>query len=232
VIAETKIVRVVVVDDQALFVSGIKMILESTEDLEFVGSAPNGHAALDVVRALRPDVVLMDVRMPVMDGIEATRLMLASGTPENLAGRKPDDCPKVIVLTTFHRDEAVLRAIRAGASGFITKDATPEFMMEAIRLVHAGQSVLAPQTTVDLLNRFAPESRPAAVDDRPIAMLSPREREIFLLAARGLSNSEIASAAFVSETTVKTHISNVLGKLELQSRVQIVVFAYENRLLS
>jgi DNA-binding NarL/FixJ family response regulator len=216
--------RIVVVDDQALFVSGIKMVIESAHDLEFVGSARNGRAAIDAVEDHRPDIVLMDVRMPVMDGIEATRLIMDNGAPEHL--------PKVIVLTTFHRDEAVLRAIRAGASGFITKDATPEFMIEAIRLVHAGQSVLAPQATVDLVNRFAPGSRAADTDDRPIAMLSPREREIFLLAARGLSNAEIAAAAFVSETTVKTHISNVLGKLQLQSRVQIVVFAYENALLA
>jgi DNA-binding NarL/FixJ family response regulator len=222
--AAAKPIRVVVVDDQALFVSGIKMVIESAPDIEFVGSARNGRAAIDAVEDHRPDIVLMDVRMPVMDGIEATRLIMGSAEPATL--------PRVIVLTTFHRDEAVLRAIRAGASGFITKDATPEFMIEAIRLVHAGQSVLAPQATVDLVNRFAPSSRATDIDDRPIAMLSPREREIFLLAARGLSNAEIAAAAFVSETTVKTHISNILGKLDLQSRVQVVVFAYENALLS
>jgi DNA-binding NarL/FixJ family response regulator len=217
-------IRIVVVDDQALFVSGIKMVIESASDLEFVGSARNGRVAIDVVHDLHPDIVLMDVRMPVMDGIEATRLIMENGDPGTL--------PRVVVLTTFHRDEAVLRAIRAGASGFITKDATPEFMIEAIRLVHAGQSVLAPQATVDLVNRFAPVPRAVDVDDRPIAMLSPREREIFLLAARGLSNAEIAAAAFVSETTVKTHVSNVLSKLGLQSRVQIVVFAYEHALLA
>ncbi|PRY68300.1 LuxR family two component transcriptional regulator [Glaciihabitans tibetensis] len=217
-------IRIVVVDDQALFVSGIKMVIESAADLEFVGSARNGRAAVDVVEDHRPDIVLMDVRMPVMDGIEATR--------EIVKRSDPDRVPRVIVLTTFHRDEAVLRAIRAGASGFITKDATPEFMIEAIRLVHAGQSVLAPQATVDLLTRFAPGSRSTDTDDRVIAMLSPREREIFLLAARGLSNAEIAAAAFVSETTVKTHVSNILAKLGLQSRVQIVVFAYENALLA
>jgi DNA-binding NarL/FixJ family response regulator len=216
-------IRVVVVDDQALFVSGIKMVIESAVDLEFVGSARNGRAAVDVVRDLRPDIVLMDVRMPVMDGIEATRLIAEGGDIEELPG--------VIVLTTFKRDEAVLRAIRAGASGFLTKDVTPEFMLEAIRLVHSGQSVLAPQATVDLITRFAPSKQTDDTDDRAIANLSPREREIFLLAARGLSNSEIATSAFVSETTVKTHISNILSKLGLQSRVQIVVFAYEHQLV-
>lgn len=217
-------IRVVIVDDQQLFVSGIKMVLESAGDLEFVGSARNGRQAVEVVAGVEPDIVLMDVRMPVMDGIDATRHIVEAVGPGSL--------PRVIVLTTFQRDEAVLRAIRAGASGFITKDATPEFLLEAIRVVHSGQSVLAPQATIDLVTRFAAEPPARDINDTVISMLSPREREIFLLTARGLSNSEIAAAAFVSETTVKTHISSILSKLGLQSRVQVVVFAYENALVA
>lgn len=214
-------VRVAVVDDQPLFVSGMQMLIESQPDLQFAGSAGTGRGGVDLVAREAPDVVLMDIRMPVMDGIEATRLIVASGS-----------ATRVIVLTTFQRDEAVFRAIRTGASGFITKDATPEFILAAIGTVHAGQSVLAPAATFDLVKRFA---TPRADTGRPleiaIAALTPREREIFLLIARGLSNAEIASAAFVSEATSKTHIRSILSKLGLQSRIQVVVFAYENGLL-
>jgi DNA-binding NarL/FixJ family response regulator len=214
-------IRVAVVDDQPLFVSGMRMLVESQPDLGFAGSATDGAAAVDLVARTQPDVVLMDIRMPVLDGIEATARIVASGSVS-----------RVVILTTFQRDEAVFRAIRTGAAGFITKDATPEFILAAIRTVHAGQSVLAPAATFDLVKRFAKPTPPA---ERPlelaIAALTPREREIFLLVARGLSNLELAAAAFVSETTAKTHIRNILTKLGLQSRVQVVVYAYENGLL-
>jgi DNA-binding NarL/FixJ family response regulator len=214
-------IRVAVVDDQALFVSGMRMLIESQPDLDFAGSAGDGLAAVELVARAQPDVVLMDIRMPVLDGIEATARIVAAGSDS-----------RIVVLTTFQRDEAVFRAIRTGASGFITKDATPEFILASIRTVHAGQAVLAPAATFDLVKRIA---RPAPPAERPldlaIATLTPREREIFLLVARGLSNIELAAAAFVSETTAKTHLRNILTKLGLQSRVQVVVYAYENGLL-
>jgi DNA-binding NarL/FixJ family response regulator len=214
-------IRVAVVDDQALFVSGMRMLIESQPDLDFAGSAADGREGVELVARAQPDVVLMDIRMPVLDGIEATERIVATGSPS-----------RVVILTTFQRDEAVFRAIRTGAAGFITKDATPEFILAAIRTVHAGQSVLAPAATFDLVKRFA---KPTPPDERPleiaIAALTPREREIFLLVARGLSNVEVATAAFVSEATAKTHLRNILAKLGLQSRVQVVIFAYENGLL-
>jgi len=215
-------IRVAVVDDQALFVSGMQMLVESQPDLEFVGSAANGRSALDLVARAEPHVVLMDVRMPIMDGIEATRLIVESGS-----------AARIVILTTFQRDEAVFRAIRAGASGFVTKDATPEFVLEAIRSVHAGASVLAPSATFDLVKRFAaaPPSAPGRPLELAIAALTPREKEVFILVARGLSNLEVAAAAFVSEATAKTHIRSILSKLGLQSRIQVVIFAYENGLL-
>jgi DNA-binding NarL/FixJ family response regulator len=214
-------IRVAVVDDQALFVSGMQMLVESQPDFEFVGSATTGRSGVELAERTEPHIVLMDIRMPGMDGIEATAHILRPGAPS-----------RVIILTTFHRDEAVFRAIRAGASGFITKDATPEFILAAIRTVHGGQAVLAPTATFDLVKQFA---TPPTDSGRPlelaIAALTPREREIFLLVARGLSNLEVASAAFVSEATAKTHLRSILSKLGLQSRIQVVIFAYENGLL-
>ena len=215
-------IRVAVVDDQALFVSGMQMLVESQSDLEFVGSATTGRTGVELVGREAPDVVLMDVRMPGMDGIEATTRILVPGVST-----------RVVILTTFQRDEAVFRAIRAGASGFVTKDATPEFVLEAIRSVHAGASVLAPSATFDLVKRFAaaPPSDPGRPLELAIAALTPREKEVFILVARGLSNLEVAAAAFVSEATAKTHIRSILSKLGLQSRIQVVIFAYENGLL-
>jgi DNA-binding NarL/FixJ family response regulator len=214
-------VRVAVVDDQALFVSGMQMLVESQPDLEYVGSATNGRSAVELVARTEPHVVLMDVRMPIMDGIEATRLIVESGSPA-----------RIIILTTFQRDEAVFRAIRLGASGFVTKDATPEFVLAAIRNVHAGQSVLAPSATFDLLRQFAAPAESERPAELVLAPLTPREQEIFLLVARGLSNTEVAAAAFVSETTAKTHLRSILSKLGLHNRVQVVIFAYENGLLA
>jgi DNA-binding NarL/FixJ family response regulator len=213
-------IRVVIADDQELFRTGVGMLIESQPDLELVGSAASGREAVAVVERTEPDVVLMDIRMPGVDGLAATELILA-GTVEPL--------PRILVVTTFRRDEAVARAIRAGASGFLTKDADPEFLLAAIRTVHAGQAVIAPAATFDLLRQFGQAPRPAR--EHAIAELSPREKEIFVLLAKGLSNAEIASSAFVSETTVKTHVASILGKLGLRSRVQLVAFAWENGLV-
>lgn len=210
-------IRVALVDDQALFRAGIRMLVSSQPDLEFVGEAGDGSAGVAMAAESKPDVILMDIRMPVMDGIEATKLIVASGpTP-----------PRVIVLTTFDLDEAAARAIRGGASGFILKDADPELLLAAIRAVHSGSSVIAASATRELFEHFGEQS---ATEPTEFGTLTAREREIFLLAARGLSNAEIAKSEFLSEATVKTHISRVLGKLELRDRVQLVVYAYENRL--
>jgi DNA-binding NarL/FixJ family response regulator len=214
-------IRVAIADDQTLFCSGIAMLIESQPDLLFVGSAADGNAIVELAAAERPDVILMDIRMPGIDGLTAT---------ERIIARSLDAAPRVVVLTTFQRDVAILRAVEAGASGFIMKDATPEFLLAAIRTVHSGRSVIAPEETTALIEDLAARPQGRA-DDASIGALSPREKEVFLLAARGLSNSEIASTAYISETTVKSHVSSILGKLHMQSRLQIVVHAYEHRLL-
>jgi DNA-binding NarL/FixJ family response regulator len=215
-------IRVALVDDQALFRTGIRMLIDSQADLQFVGEAGDGAAGLDLVRRTRPDVVLMDVRMPVMDGITATSRIVDEAAI--------DSGPSVLVLTTFDFDEAAAKAIRAGASGFVLKDADPEFLLAAIRTVNAGTTVFAAAATRDLLRRFedraSSPTTPAAFGD-----LTPREREIFDLAAKGLSNAEIAQHEYVSEATVKTHISRVLTKLGLRDRVRLVVFAHEHGLV-
>ncbi|KQR46795.1 DNA-binding NarL/FixJ family response regulator [Frigoribacterium sp. PvP120] len=217
-------VRVALVDDQALFRAGIKMLVSSQPDLEFVGEASNGEEGVAMVAATRPDVVLMDIRMPVMDGIAATTAVLAQA---QAASRKP---PRVIVLTTFDLDEAATRAIRGGASGFVLKDADPEFLLAAIRTVHAGNAVIAASATRELFEHFDGRSARAAAVPAAFGTLTTRERDIFDLAARGLSNSEIAGREYLSEATVKTHISRVLSKLSLRDRVQLVVYAYEHGL--
>jgi DNA-binding NarL/FixJ family response regulator len=219
----TKRIRVALVDDQALFRAGIRMLVSSQPDLEFVGEAGDGEESIAMVSAAAPDVILMDIRMPVMDGIAATREIL------DAANRDGRALPRVIVLTTFDLDEAAARAIRVGASGFVLKDADPEFLLAAIRTVHAGTAVIAASATRDLFEHF--NDRPArGGEPEEFASLTPREREIFLLAAQGLSNSEIAEREFLSEATVKTHVSRVLGKLGLRDRVQLVVYAFEHRL--
>lgn len=209
-------IRVVLVDDQALFRAGIRMLVASQPDLEVVGEAGNGQEALEVVRATRPDVVLMDIRMPVMDGLTATAEILARPEP-----------PRIVMLTTFDLDEAAARAIRQGASGFLLKDADPEFLLAAIRTVHSGSSVIAASATRDLFAHFAEAPKPVPPQ---YATLTDREKEIFALAARGLSNAEIAGREYLSEATVKTHISRILTKLALRDRVQLVVFAFEHGL--
>jgi DNA-binding NarL/FixJ family response regulator len=217
-------IRVALVDDQALFRTGIRMLVDSQPDLAIVGEAGNGREAIDLAAEVRPDVVLMDIRMPVMDGIEATERIVADAAARGSAA------PRVIVLTTFDLDEAATRAIRGGASGFLLKDSDPEFLLAAIRAVHSGTAVVAPSATRELFRHF--DSRAAVVEEpEEFGSLTVREREVFLLAARGLSNSEIATGEFLSEATVKTHISRILSKLGLRDRVQLVVYAFEHRLV-
>jgi DNA-binding NarL/FixJ family response regulator len=208
----------VIADDQGMVRAGFRSLLEAEPDLEVVGEAANGEEAVRVVRRLRPAVTLMDIRMPVLDGLAATRTIVEEGVPT-----------KVLVLTTFDLDEYVFEALRAGASGFLLKDAPAEELASAIRVVAAGDSLLAPGVTrrvIDAFVRRAP-SKPRA-DDPALARLTPREVEVLGLLARGLSNTDIAERLFVSEATTKTHVSNVLSKLGLRDRVQAVIFAYEN----
>jgi DNA-binding NarL/FixJ family response regulator len=215
--------RVLLVDDQPLLRTGFRMILSAESDLTVVGEAGDGASAVELARRLRPDVVLMDIRMPGMDGIQATRA---------LAGPGVEDPIKVLMLTTFGLDEYVVESLRAGASGFLLKDAPAEDLVEAIRIVAAGEALLAPSVTRRLLDRVA-SRLPRANDDTipALAELTDREMEVLKLLARGLSNAEIAEKLVVSETTVKTHVSRVLGKLDLRDRVQAVILAYETGLV-
>ncbi len=212
-------IRVLLVDDQALVRTGFQMIINTEPDLEVVGEAADGRQAITQTHRLRPDVVLMDIRMPEMDGVEATRQLAGPGVPHST---------KVIILTTFDLDEYVVEALRAGASGFLLKDASAATLVEAIRVVARGEALLAPTVTRRLLDRFAP--RLPAVDPlvtHNLATLTERELEILKLIARGLSNQEIAARLFLAETTVKTHVSNLLAKLQLRDRIQAVVLAYD-----
>jgi DNA-binding NarL/FixJ family response regulator len=209
------VIRVLLADDQRLVRSGFRMILRDDPDLDVVGEAGDGEEAVALAAQLRPDVVLMDVRMPKLDGIQATRRILAGAEPR----------PRVLVLTTFDLDEYVFAALRAGASGFLLKDAPEEQLGAAIRIAAEGGSMFAPSVTRRLIERFAATAEgppPPALDE-----LTPRELEVLRMLARGLSNSEIAAELVVSEHTVKTHVARVLGKLDLRDRVQAVVLAYE-----
>ena len=212
--------RVLIADDQPLMRTGFRLILDAEPDIEVVGEAVDGHEAVEQAARVRPDVVLMDIRMPRMDGIEATR---------RLAGPEARDPTRVLILTTFDLDQHVLSALRAGASGFLLKDAPPEDLVDAIRVVARGDALLAPSITRRLLDRFASSlPDPANLGPPPeFATLTARELEVFRLLARGLSNAEIAEELVVSETTVKTHVARVLMKLDLRDRVQAVVLAYE-----
>jgi DNA-binding NarL/FixJ family response regulator len=213
-------IRVLLVDDQSLLRLGFRMVLEAQPDIEVVGEAADGAAAVSMTRSLSPDVVLMDVRMPVLDGIQATRQIVAAGS-----------VARILVLTTFNLDEYIYAALRAGASGFLLKDVPPADLLTGIRAVAAGDAVVAPNVTRRLLEAFAdhlpdPSTGRSPTDQR-LGQLTDREREVLVQVARGHSNAEIADLLTVSEKTVKTHVGRILAKLDLRDRVQVVVFAYE-----
>jgi DNA-binding NarL/FixJ family response regulator len=210
-------IRVLLCDDQALVRSGFHLILDAREDIEVVGEAEDGREAIELARQVDPDVILMDIRMPNVDGVEATRRLVSGGSRA-----------RILILTTFDLDEYVYEAIRAGASGFLLKDVQPAQLVDAIRVVAAGEALLAPSVTRRLLERFA-HTLPGGEEMSPpeLATLTERELEVLRLLAGGLSNAELAERLFLSETTVKSHISSVLRKLGLRDRVQAVVLAYE-----
>lgn len=210
-------IQVLIADDQAMVRSGLRLILETEDDIEVVAEAENGEEAVRLSRRERPDVVLMDVRMPVMDGLEATRQITSQ-----------DEETRVIVLTTFDLDDYVYGALRAGASGFLLKDAEADQLVDAIRVIASGDAIIAPSVTKRLISEFA--GRPESRQVTGLEELTERELEVLRLVAKGLSNAEIAEELFVSETTVKTHVSHVLTKLHLRDRVQAVVAAYESGL--
>jgi DNA-binding NarL/FixJ family response regulator len=215
------VIRILLVDDQALVRAGFRMILDAEPEMEVVGEAGDGREAIDQVRALRPDVVLMDIRMPELDGLEAARRILA----DDVAG---DQAPRILMLTTFDLDEYVYEALRAGASGFLLKDTPPEQLVSAIEVVSQGDALLSPSITRRVISEFVKGTGPKPQAQFPrLEDLTARELEVLMLIARGLSNAEIAKSLFVSETTVKTHVARILMKLGLRDRVQAVVLAYE-----
>ena len=208
----------VVVDDQHVVRAGFQTILDTQPDIEVVGEADNGRDAVEIVRRLRPDVVLMDIRMPVLDGIEATR---------RLAGPDVADPVRVLVLTTFDLDDYVYEALRAGASGFLLKDATRDELLHAVRVVAAGDALLAPSVTSRLIAEFVQRPPAQRPDPKRLDALTQREREVLVLIARGMSNAEIAAELVVGDATVKSHVAHVLMKLALRDRIQAVILAYE-----
>jgi DNA-binding NarL/FixJ family response regulator len=212
------VIRVLLVDDQELMRMGFRMVLGAQEDVSVVGEAGDGLDAVALAERLRPDVVLMDVRMPVLDGVEATRRITEAGTA------------KVLVMTTFDMDEYALSALRNGASGFLLKDTPPNDLVSALRAVASGDAVVSPSVTKRLLGRFLGEAGGELRDASVLEALTEREREVLVLIAKGLSNTEIARKLFLSEATVKTHVGRILAKLELRDRVQAVVLAYETGL--
>jgi len=212
---------VVIADDQALVRTGFRMIL-AADGMEVVGEAADGGQAVEAVRRHRPDVVLMDIRMPGLDGLEATRRILTGAPGE----------PRVVILTTFDLDQYVYAALAAGASGFLLKDVTPEYLVAAVRMVRAGDALLAPAITRRLVERFAVRDAGTATRHRDLAALTPRELEVLELLATGLSNAELAAAFQLSEATVKTHVARILSKLNLRDRAQAVVVAYETGLVT
>ncbi len=214
---------VLVVDDQALVRTGFKMILEAEPGIEVIGEAVDGLEAVEMARRLRPDVVLMDIRMPNLDGVEATRQLAGPGVA---AG------PRILILTTFDLDEYVYDALRAGASGFLLKDTPAEELARAVHVIAGGDSLLAPSVTTRLVQELAKKPAPDAKPPAELGALTDREMEVLTLMARGRSNAEIAAELFVSETTVKTHVGRVLMKLHLRDRVQAVVLAYETGLVT
>jgi DNA-binding NarL/FixJ family response regulator len=213
------VIKVLIADDEALVRGGFRLILDTQPDMEIVGEASNGREALDLARELRPDVVLLDIRMPELDGLEAARRLLTN-----------PDAPRVLVLTTFDTDEYVYEAMKAGASGFLLKAVRPEQLADAVRTVAAGDTLLAPAITRRLIEEFvqgpAPGAAPEALEE-----LTERELEVLKLIARGMSNAQVAAELVVSEATVKTHVTHILRKLDLSDRVQAVVLAYESGLI-
>jgi DNA-binding NarL/FixJ family response regulator len=212
-------IRLLIVDDQELVRTGFRLFLDTQADLEVVGEAGDGQEAIERARQLRPDVVLMDIRMPRMDGVEATARLTAAGI---------EPPPRVLVLTTFDLDEYVFGALRAGAAGFLLKDAPRERLVEAIRVVQGGEALLSPSITRRLIEDFAARTDPLQPPAALLDELTPREREVLVLVARGFSNGEIGERLVVTEATVKSHVGSVLLKLGLRDRVQAVVFAYEH----
>ena len=213
-------ISVVLVDDQALIRTGFKMILESEDDIEIVGEAGDGDQGVAAVRRLRPDVVLMDVQMPTMDGLEATRRIVQEGSIPS----------RIVILTTFERDDYIFDALRAGASGFLLKNSPPDELVHAVRVVAAGEALLAPSVTQKVIEEFI-EQPARHSSEAELGRLTARETEILKLLATGKSNAELAGHLFVGEGTIKTHVSNVLTKLGLRDRMQAVIFAYESGLI-
>ncbi|HEY2938096.1 MAG TPA: response regulator transcription factor [Gaiellaceae bacterium] len=213
-------IRVLIADDQALVRGGFRLILDAQKDIDVVGEAADGHEALALARELEPDVVLMDVRMPDLDGIEATQRLLESNRS-----------PRVLMLTTFDLSEYVYQAMKAGASGFLLKDVRPEQLAEAVRVVAAGEALLAPAITRRLIEEFVHRPPPGARAPAELAQLTDRELEVLKLVAQGHSNAQLAATLFLSEATVKTHVTHILAKLNLRDRVQAVVLAYESGLV-
>jgi DNA-binding NarL/FixJ family response regulator len=214
------LIRIVLVDDQELVRAGFRMVLDAQPDMQVVGEAGDGIGAIDLARRQHADVMVMDARMPRLDGVEATRRIRQAG-----------DLPRVLMLTTFDLDEYAFAALKAGASGFLLKDVPPEELLFAIRAVHSGDSVVAPSTTRRLIDQFAALLPSGEATPDELAELTDREREVLTLIAQGLSNAELARRLFVSEATVKTHVGRVLAKLSLRDRVQAVVYAYEHGLV-
>jgi DNA-binding NarL/FixJ family response regulator len=212
--------RVLIADDQALVRAGFRVLIDSAPDLEVVGEAVDGHQAVSLARSTKADIVLMDIRMPEMDGLAATRELLTE-----------EDAPRVIILTTFDIDEYVFEALRSGASGFLLKDTEPEELLQAVRVVAAGEALLAPSVTRRLIEEFATRPDPHRTPPEALAVLTEREREVLALVARGLTNHEIASELVISPATSKTHVSRVMMKLGARDRAQLVVIAYETGLV-
>jgi DNA-binding NarL/FixJ family response regulator len=215
-------IRVGVADDQALVRAGFEVLIESAPDLTVVGTAADGAQAVDLARRLTLDVLLMDIRMPVMDGLEATRTLLTSGCP----------APRIMILTTFDLDEYVFAALKAGASGFLLKDTPPEDLLAGIRTVAAGDALLAPSITRHLIQEYIRRAEPQRVTAPRLDQLTDRELEVLALVARGLSNAEIAERLYVSPATAKTHVGHLLTKLDARDRAQLIVLAYESGLVS
>jgi DNA-binding NarL/FixJ family response regulator len=216
-------IRVAVADDQALVRAGFRVLLNSVPGVEVVGEASNGIEAVDLVKDVRPDVVLMDIRMPQMNGIDATRQIT----------RNPDTAgTRVLILTTFDLDEYVYDALRSGASGFLLKDTEPQDLIDAVRVIAQGDALLAPSVTRRLIQEFTRQPNPKRVTPQSLSMLTEREREVLTLVARGMSNDDIAGHLVVSPATAKTHVSRVMSKLDAHDRAQLVILAYESGLVS